>query len=107
IAPLTQELHWGMAQVSGLVSLSGVAIALSSPLKAMAVDRWGPRRVALLLTFGMGLATAALAVARTPLALYALFALIGALGPGNINFARTIAEWFEARRGMAYGLMGR
>jgi len=107
IGPISQDLSWDHGEVSALVAVMGAAIALGSPLKGWAVDRWGARPVVLVLTLVLGLATAAVAaVPPTKAALYGLFGLIGLLAPGNIPFAKVVAGWFHARRGMAYGLLG-
>lgn len=105
--PISNEFGWSRAGVSFLMTVLGVSIAIGSPTKGYLFDRFGVRNVVTPLTFALGFAIAGLAVTRGDnIAIYALFALIGLLTPGNVPFGKIIAEWFHRKRGMAYGLLG-
>lgn len=106
IEPIAADLDWDRGQSALPVTLLGLAVALSSPLKGWLVDRWGARALVLPLTAALALCLASLALARSGWQLYLLFALLGLLTPGNIPYARILGGWFERRRGAAYGILG-
>lgn len=106
IAPMSEEYGWDRAQVSLLVTFFGLAVALTSPLKGWAIDRWGARRVMLVLTAALSLPLIGLALVNAVWQLYALFLLVGLLAPGNLPYGRILGLWYRRRLGMAYGLLG-
>lgn len=107
IEPMAHEFGWSRAEASLPVTLMALAIALASPVKGWAVDRWGPRALVLPLTALLGLAVGGLAVApRQGWIAHLLFTLIGLAAPGNVPFGRIVASWFDRKLGMAYGLLG-
>ncbi len=106
IQPLSGQFAWNRTDASLPITLLGLTIALSSPLKGLLVDRFGPRALVLPATVLLGLCTATLALAQNTAQLYGLFSVIGLLAPGNVPFGRIVGEWFHRQRGMAYGLLG-
>ncbi|MBF3216903.1 MFS transporter, partial [Pseudomonas aeruginosa] len=50
IEPIAADLDWDRGQSALPVTLLGLAVALSSPLKGWLVDRWGARALVLPLT---------------------------------------------------------
>ncbi|MCV6470532.1 MFS transporter [Pseudomonas aeruginosa] len=79
IAPMSAEYAWDRAEVSLLVTLFGLAVAITSPLKGWLIDRWGARRTMLGLTAALSLPLLGLAAVNAVWQLYALFLLIGLL----------------------------
>ncbi len=106
IAPMSAEYAWDRAEVSLLVTLFGLAVAITSPLKGWLIDRWGARRTMLGLTAALSLPLLGLAAVNAVWQLYALFLLIGLLAPGNLPYGRILGLWFRHRLGVAYGLLG-
>jgi len=106
IEPISSELHWDRSQVALLVTWLGLAVAISSPFKGWAVDRWGARALVLPLTALLAVCLASTAWTRADWQLYLLFSIMGLLAPGNIPYARILGGWFTHRRGTAYGLLG-
>ncbi|MDV6611666.1 MFS transporter, partial [Pseudomonas aeruginosa] len=105
IAPMSAEYAWDRAEVSLLVTLFGLAVAITSPLKGWLIDRWGARRTMLGLTAALSLPLLGLAAVNAVWQLYALFLLIGLLAPGNLPYGRILGLWFRQRLGVAYGLL--
>ena len=105
IAPMSAEYAWDRAEVSLLVTLFGLAVAITSPLKGWLIDRWGARRTMLGLTAALSLPLLGLAAVNAVWQL-ALFLLIGLLAPGNLPYGRILGLWFRQRLGVAYGLLG-
>ncbi|KAF1068305.1 MAG: putative MFS-type transporter YhjX [Pseudomonas citronellolis] len=106
IAPMSDDYGWDRAQVSLLVTFFGLAVAVTSPLKGWAIDRWGARRVMLVLTAALSVPLIGLALVQAVWQLYALFLLVGLLAPGNLPYGRILGLWYRRRLGMAYGLLG-
>lgn len=106
IDPMSDEFGWDRAQVALLVTLFGLAVAVSSPLKGWLIDRWGARRVLLWLTALLSPLLMAMAAVSEVWQLYGLFLGIGLLAPGNLPYGKILGAWFGQRLGMAYGLLG-
>lgn len=106
IAPMSLEFSWDRAQVVLLVTLFGLAVALSSPVKGWLIDRWGTRRLMLVSTALLAPLLMALAIIEEVWQLRGLFLLLGIVAPGNMPYGKILGGWFVQRRGMAYGLLG-
>ena len=107
IKPLGEEFDWDRAQVSLAATYFTIALAFSIPVIGQLADRFGSRRVLLpsILVFAALLALPALLV-DTLWKLYLIYILMGCLGAGAnaLPYLRTIATWFDARRGLAIGI---
>ena len=107
IKPLGEEFGWDRAQVSLAATYFTIALAFSIPVIGQLADRFGSRRVLLpsILIFAALLALPALLV-DTLWKLYLIYILMGCLGAGAnaLPYLRTIATWFDARRGLAIGI---
>lgn len=107
IVPLGDEFGWNRAQISLALTCFTVSLAICLPLVGRLVDRFGSRRILVpsILVCGVCLAVIPLAVSRL-WQLLLVFTVIGSLGAGanNLAYMRTIAAWFNLRRGLAIGL---
>lgn len=107
IAPLEEHFGWGRGAIGSGYLYSSVTLALLSPLLGYAVDRLGPRTVALVSSPLLALALLALSFYEGPLggffALYALAALVGC-GTTPVSYTRSISFAFRRRRGLALGI---
>ena len=107
IKPLGEEFGWDRAQVSLAATYFTIALAFSIPVIGQLADRFGSRRVLLpsILVFAALLALPALLV-DTLWKLYLIYILMGCLGAGAnaLPYLRTIATWFDERRGLAIGI---
>lgn len=107
IKPLGEEFGWDRAQVSLAATYFTFALACSIPVIGQLADRYGSRRVLLpsILVFALLLALPALFV-DTLWKLFLLYGLMGCLGAGAnaLPYLRTLATWFDARRGLAIGI---
>jgi len=77
LRPIAADLGVGMGKVSGAITVLNCVVALSGPLAAGIVDRFGMRRVLPLALLGVAAALAALSSARTLAAVYILYAVCG------------------------------
>lgn len=80
--------------------------AFTMPLMGKYIEKYGPRRMALLGAVLVGLAWFSASFAESPLSLTLLYGVIGGLGVGvAYNCPITVsARWFPDRRGLAVGL---
>lgn len=107
IKPLGEEFGWDRAQVSLAATYFTIALAFSIPIIGQFADRFGSKRVLLpsILVFAALLALPALFV-DTLWKLFLIYILMGCLGAGAnaLPYLRTIATWFDSRRGLAIGI---
>lgn len=108
IAPLEHEFGWSRAQItSGLLFIALVGFPLS-PFLGLAIDRFGPRSIAL---FGMALysvALAALSLAQQPIWTWCilwLFLAFAFLFVSPTVWVAAITSLFSASRGLALGVV--
>lgn len=106
IPVLEREFGWPRAEISmGLMIISMIAL-VAAPLVGLAIDRFGPRRIALsgILVFCFGLAM--LSNARDLTSWWLLWVLLGA---GNMLilptvWTKAINGYFDANRGIALAI---
>lgn len=105
--PMGRDLDWSLGQISWLLTCLGLGSAFMSPIIGKAIDRFGPRPVLLTYSALYGVVAVSLSmVGRQAWQLYALFICVGLLNAGLLAQGRMIANWFERRRGLAYGVFG-
>jgi MFS family permease len=105
--PLIAEFGWTRTQVSAALTIFTVALACSLPLIGILVDRLGARRILVPSTLIFGTLLLAIpAFVSAPWHLWLLFGLMGSLAAGAnaLPYMRILGNWFDRRRGLAYGL---
>ncbi len=106
IPALEQEFGWARAQISmGMMIISMIAL-FGAPMVGVAIDRFGPRRIALSGILVFSLALAMLSAASSLTSWWLLWVLLGA---GNMLilptvWTKAINFYFDANRGMALAL---
>ncbi|HEV2668687.1 MAG TPA: MFS transporter [Blastocatellia bacterium] len=107
LTTLCEQFHWSRGQVSLAFSLATLTAILAMPLTGWLTDQIGSRRPILVCMTVFGALYASLS-ALTPNLwhLYAVFLLLGLVGPGTsaVPHASLISRWFTERRGLALGL---
>src|SRR5215475_5442072 len=107
LTTLCDQFHWSRGQVSFAFALATLTAMLTMPLTGWLTDRFGSRRPILVCMTVFGALYASLS-ALTPNLwhLYAVFLLLGLVGPGTsaVPHASLISRWFTERRGLALGL---
>ena len=107
LTTLCDQFGWSRGQVSLAFTLATLTAMLTMPLTGWLTDRFGARRPILVCTTVFGALFAALALLTPHLwHLYALFLLLGLVGPGTsaVPHASLITRWFTGRRGLALGV---
>jgi MFS family permease len=108
LKPLTEEFGWSRQAASLSFGIAAMMLAVCSPPLGYLLDRVGARRVILPCVTVFGCAFASLALLTHHLwQLYAIFAILGAVGNGtaHLAYARAVSTWFDRRRGMALSLV--
>ena len=104
MAPLEREFGWSRAEISsGLLILSIVVFPLS-PIMGIAIDRFGPRRIALCGVTFYSLSIALLSLAQKPIWTWWLLWTLVASGCLFIKptvWIAAVASLFTASRGLA------
>jgi MFS family permease len=107
LTTLCDQFKWSRGQVSYAFTLATLTAMLAMPLTGWLSDRFGSRRPILFCMAVFGALYASLS-ALTPNLwhLYAVFLLLGLVGPGTsaVPHASLISRWFTERRGLALGL---
>lgn len=103
---VTQEFGWNQADYWRVIPIGTFVTVVSSLYIGRLFDRHGVRRYALWCTTLFGLTLVSLYWLTPSLwhfyGVFALVPLIG-LGTSSIAYSRVIAQWFDARRGQAFG----
>jgi MFS family permease len=107
LKPIGQEFAWNRGAMSAAGGAASLMTAIGVPFAGMLVDRWGARRMLLPAIVLSSLSVAAISLTPASLlafiALYATAGLFSA-GHGPQPYVRTIAAWFDGRRGLALGV---
>jgi predicted MFS family arabinose efflux permease len=107
LKPIAADMQWPRSTVSLGLSLASCVSAVATPVFGRMVDRWGVRAVALpgLPLFAVSLGLLAFSPRSAP-----VFAFLSALAgvastvQSPLMYAKTIAAWFDDRRGFALGI---
>jgi MFS family permease len=108
VLPLEREFGWSRSAITGAFSLARVESGVLGPLSGWLTDRIGPRKMMI----GGALLTAGgyflLAHVTTLPMLYIVFIggiVIGASVGFSTPVSAAVANWFQRKRGRAFGLM--
>jgi MFS family permease len=107
LKPVSQALGWDRGTMSAATGAATLMTAIATPLTGSLVDRWGARRVLLpvIVLFAFSVAAISLTPA-SPIVFIALYAIVGLVSAAQSPqpYAKTIAAWFDERRGLALGI---
>ena len=109
ILPLEQDMGWSRSAISFAVSIGLITLGIAGPLSGWLMDRFGPKRVALV---GLMLVVAAMVASYGITELWQLnllWGMISGLGTGMVGgvLGPAVANrWFVARRGLVIGIFG-
>ena len=107
VGPIGEDLGLSKAAIAGAYGLATLAAAFLLPKMGRLVDRYGARRMMLVVTLGLGFACLAFGAAGGIVTLALGFGALRFLGQGSLmmNSANLVAQWFSRKRGFAMGLM--
>jgi MFS family permease len=108
LQPLIHEFHSNRSAVSLAFTLHAVMLAVGLPFAGRLIDRFGPRRVILLSTVAVGLLLISADFCSGKIwQLYLFYSAVGIASSGiaPVSYCLLVAQWFDRRRGLAFGLM--
>ena len=108
IIPLGREFGWSRTTISVVFSAARLESGLLGPLEGWAVDRLGPRRLIVVGIPLMGLGYMAMSRVNGLLAFFFVYVFMIALGNSlgmSTPITAGVANWFDRRRGLAFGFM--
>jgi MFS family permease len=107
IKPLNLEFGWDRASISAAGGIAAISSAITIPFVGSMMDRWGVRTVLLPIVVLCAASVALIALTPKSIVVFMLFfAITGVLGAGQgpLGYAKTVAAWFDDRRGLALGI---
>jgi MFS family permease len=107
LKPITEEFGWDRGTMSAASGMASLMIAVGVPVTGMLVDRWGVRRVLLPVILLFSVCVAAISLTPpSPIVFITLYAIMGLVSAGGSPqpYVKTIAAWFDGRRGLAVGI---
>ncbi len=108
IIPLGREFGWSRTTISAIFSAARLESGLLGPIEGGAVDKFGPRRLIMVGIPLMGLGYIALSFINGILAFFFVYVFMIALGNSlgmSTPITAAAANWFNKRRGLAFGIM--
>ena len=108
IIPLSREFGWSRTVVSAIFSVARLESGFIGPVEGWAVDKIGPRKLMLIGIPLMGLGFVSLYWVNgltTFLIAYVLGVTLGNSLGMHTPVSAAVANWFNKRRGLAFGIM--
>ena len=108
IIPLSEEFGWSYATISIVFSLARLESGMVGPLEGWAVDRLGPRRLMLIGLPLMGIGYIAMSRINSLAGFLFVYIFLIALGNSlgmSTPITAAVANWFNKKRGLAFGIM--
>ena len=108
IIPLSREFGWSRTTISTIFSVARLESGLLGPLEGWAVDRVGPRRLMVVGIPLMGIGYIAMSRINGLLAFFLVYVFMISLGSSlgvSTPITAAVANWFNKRRGLAFGIM--
>ncbi len=105
---IESEFDLTRAATSSIVSINLILAGVFSFVAGWALDRYGPRRVVLLMGIFTGLSLALTSLTTSHWQLFITYSLLLSLGTGAVYVVpmSTVSRWFNKKRGLALGLAG-
>lgn len=107
VDPISADLGISSTTIASAYGTATLVAAFCLPLAGRLVDRFGPRRMGLLIVSMLGVACFFFGAAANMLWLGLGFALLRYFGQGTLMLtcANMVSQWFSQKRGFAMGLM--
>jgi MFS family permease len=109
IKPMESELGWTRGGLSGAAALSLLLLGAVGPFIGRLADTWGARRVIILSLGLLGAGAIGTAFVQQLWHLYVTAGVVMAVGAGGLAMttgSSVVTRWFEARRGLVFGIVG-
>jgi MFS family permease len=109
LVSLEREFGWSRESITLAVAVNMLLFGLAGPFLGRLMDLHGPRRVTLWTLSLIALGAAGTLWMRSPWQMVLLWGVVvgaGSGGPSMIMGSAVANRWFEARRGLALGILG-
>src|SRR5437762_7664587 len=109
IKPLEHEFGWSRGALSGAAAVSLLLLGAAGPFIGRLADRWGARPVTAVCLVMLGGGALATAFVQKLWHIYVTAGFVMAIGAGGLAMttgASIITRWFDAQRGLAFGIAG-
>jgi MFS family permease len=109
IKPMEHEMGWTRGGLSGAAAISLLLLGAVGPFIGRLADTWGARRVIVVCLVLLGCGAIATAFVQQLWHLYVTAGAVMAVGAGGLAMttgSSIVARWFEARRGLVFGIVG-
>lgn len=106
LKPLENEFGWTRGAISGVFSIYMLFCCIFGVWGGWAVDRYGPKIVALFMGLFTGLSLLLTSQTNAPWQLFITYSLLLPLGTGATYMVimATASRWFDKKRGLALGI---
>ncbi len=106
LKPLESEFGWTRGAISGVFSIYMLFCCIFGVWGGWAVDRYGPKIVALFMGLFTGLSLLLTSQTNAPWQLFITYSLLLPLGTGATYMVvmATASRWFDKKRGLALGI---
>jgi MFS family permease len=109
IKPMEAEFGWSRGALSSVAAVSLLLLGAAGPSVGWLADRVGPRRVIIAAIVVLGAGSVASAYVQELWHIYVTAGLLMSLAAGALAMttgSTIVTRWFEARRGLAFGILG-
>lgn len=105
---IESEFILSRAVTSSIQSVSMLLAGITAFVGGLAIDRYGPKIVLLLMGLFAGLSLLLTSQTNSPWQLFITYSLLLSMGTGPIFvvITSTVSRWFDKRRGLALGIAG-
>lgn len=107
LKPISDQLGWSRGEMSLAVTAGLFLGGFATPFAGIAIDRWGIRRVTLVVITLFAATFALISQTTANVTVFILlYAICGVFASGQapLPYAKAISGWFEDRRGLALGI---
>ncbi|WP_342042862.1 MFS transporter [Bacillus sp. OTU2372] len=108
VEPWEEDFSMDRGTLSLISTLSFIIYGLSQPVIGRLVDMLGPRKILSVSTFIVGVSIFLTSFVHHPwqlFILYGIFVSIGVGGASNVAASVVVTNWFNEKRGLAFGIM--
>ncbi|WHY98536.1 MFS transporter [Peribacillus simplex] len=108
VEPWEKDFSMDRGTISLISTLSFIVYGLSQPVIGRLVDKLGARTILSLSTFLVGVSIFLTSFTQHPwqlFILYGIFTSIGVGGASNVAATVIVTNWFQEKRGLAFGIM--
>lgn len=108
ILPIAADTGWNRTSIAALLTPVAVVNGLMSPVVGALTDRIGPRRVLLISSMTTGAGLVGIGLVPNDFSSFAIAVVMASILGGaqtGVPYTYVIVGWFDARRGLALGVM--